>query len=136
MCRQAETQHFLHKLLMLLCRIFCWFVFGLGAGNEPEFESHLHHLSVCNLGNLLSFCACVPLCSHLQNGNNCLKVMTIQSIMTKVPCILVGPHSIVGIIIKKVFPIGISEETSLIILYKVVILYIVIIPAKLIIISC
>lgn len=127
MCRQAETQHFLHKLLMLLFRIFL-FVFSLGAGNEPEFESQLHHLSVCNLGKLLSFCACVPLCPHLQNGNNCLKVMTIQNSTTKVPCTLVVPRSIVGIIIKKVFPIGISEETSLIVLYKVVKLYVVTIP--------
>lgn len=36
--------------------------------------------------------------------------------------------STVGIIINKVFPIGISEETSLIILYKVVKLYVVTIP--------
>ena len=41
--------------------------------------------------------------------------------MAKVPCTLVGPHAMVAIIINKVFPTGISEEESLlIILYKVV----------------
>lgn len=48
--------------------------------------------------------------------------------MTNVPCTLVDPHSTVAIIINKVLPIGISEETSLIILYKVVKLYVVTIP--------
>lgn len=72
MCKQAETQHFLHRLLhVIVLDLFVWFAFAiigengdgpwaLGAGSEPEFESQLHHLSMCNFGKSLSLCACVP----------------------------------------------------------------------------
>lgn len=61
------------------------------------------------------------LASSSQNGDTCLKMMTIRKNMAKVMCTSVDPDSVVDIIINKVFPIGISEEDSLItFLYKLV----------------
>lgn len=67
MCKQAEIQHFLHKLLHVVVLFVFAFVgknvdrpWALGAASEPEFESQLHHLFLCTLGNSLSLCVCAP----------------------------------------------------------------------------
>lgn len=47
--------------------------------------------------------------------------MTVRNNVTRIPCTLVDLHSMVEIIVNKVFPLGVSEEDSLvIILYKMV----------------
>lgn len=66
----------------------------------------------------IELCVCA---SPSAKWGTCLKVMTVRNNVTEVPCTLVDSHAVVEIIVNKVFPLGISEEDSLVItLYKVV----------------